>query len=163
MLFPPVPSNNGHYNGVLEILQNIEKILQCKVHNIPPNHMQQACLARIFHEWPAATADMTALPGVLGCRTLRRTVQYASGPPPLRLPGGTDLSTVSQQQFMKYPSWQAQRAKRKAYGARGHKAQGTRKLRDGARRRREEEVAKRPWSVVRCPLQRTHRAWGIGE
>ena len=29
---------------VLEILQNIEKILQCKVHNIPPNHMQQACL-----------------------------------------------------------------------------------------------------------------------
>jgi hypothetical protein len=44
MLFPPVPSNNGHYNGVLEILQNIEKILQCKVHNIPPNHMQQACL-----------------------------------------------------------------------------------------------------------------------
>jgi|GEM_PF-1910785 len=87
MLFPPVPSNNGHYNGVLEILQNIEKILQCKVHNIPPNHMQQACLARIFHEWPAATADMTALPGVLGCRTLRRTVQYASGPTPLRLPG----------------------------------------------------------------------------
>ena len=50
MLFPPMPSNNGHYNGVLEILQNIEKILQCKVHNIPSNHMQQACLARIFHE-----------------------------------------------------------------------------------------------------------------
>ncbi len=25
--------------------------------------MQQACLARIFHEWPAATADMTVLPG----------------------------------------------------------------------------------------------------
>ncbi len=44
--------------------------------------MQQACLARIFHEWPAATADMTVLPGVLGCRTLRRTVQYASGPIP---------------------------------------------------------------------------------
>jgi len=43
-------NNHSHYNGVLEILQNIEKILQCKVHNNPPNHMQQACLARMFHE-----------------------------------------------------------------------------------------------------------------
>jgi hypothetical protein len=32
-------------------------------------------LARMFHESPAATADMTVLPRVLGCRTLRRTVQ----------------------------------------------------------------------------------------
>ncbi|MDH3896771.1 MAG: hypothetical protein OEV18_05175, partial [Deltaproteobacteria bacterium] len=31
-------------------------------------------LTRMFHESPAATADMTVLPGVLGCRTLRRTV-----------------------------------------------------------------------------------------
>jgi hypothetical protein len=32
-------------------------------------------LARMFHESPAATADMTVLPRVLGCRTLWRTVQ----------------------------------------------------------------------------------------
>ena len=44
MLFPPMPSNNDRCIGVLEILQNIEKILQCNVHNIPGNHMQQACL-----------------------------------------------------------------------------------------------------------------------
>ncbi len=36
-------------------------------------------LARIFHELPAPTADMTVLPGVLGCRTLRRTVQVRLG------------------------------------------------------------------------------------
>ncbi|MBW2580424.1 MAG: hypothetical protein JRD00_05665 [Deltaproteobacteria bacterium] len=60
-------------------------------------------LARIFHEWPAATADMTVLPGVLACRTLRRTVQVRLGSNPLRLPGGTLFSTVSRRQFMKYP------------------------------------------------------------
>ena len=38
-------------------------------------------LARMFHEWLTATTDMTVLPGVLGCRTLRRTVfRYASDP-----------------------------------------------------------------------------------
>jgi hypothetical protein len=31
-------------------------------------------LARIFHESLAATTDMVVLPGVLGCRPLRRTV-----------------------------------------------------------------------------------------
>ena len=36
-------------------------------------------LARIFHELLAATADMTVLPGVLGCGTLRRTVQVRLG------------------------------------------------------------------------------------
>ena len=44
VLFPPVLRNNGRFISVLEILQNIEKILQCKVHYIPGNHMQQACL-----------------------------------------------------------------------------------------------------------------------
>jgi hypothetical protein len=39
-------------------------------------------LARMFHESLAATADMAVLPGVLGCRTLRRTVRYASDPIP---------------------------------------------------------------------------------
>ena len=32
-------------------------------------------LTRIFHELLAATTDMVVLPGVLGCRPLRRTVQ----------------------------------------------------------------------------------------
>ena len=32
-------------------------------------------LARIFHESLAATTDMVVLQGVLGCRSLRRTVQ----------------------------------------------------------------------------------------
>ncbi|MEJ2235523.1 MAG: hypothetical protein P8X67_16505 [Syntrophobacterales bacterium] len=60
-------------------------------------------LAWMFHELPAATADMTVLPGVLGCRTLRRTVQVRLGPNSLRLPGGTSISTVSRHQFMKHP------------------------------------------------------------
>jgi hypothetical protein len=55
--------------------------------------------------------DMTVLPGVLGCSfgyaqdklTLRRTVQVRLGSNPLRLPGGTAISTVSRHQFMKYP------------------------------------------------------------
>ena len=48
-------------------------------------------LARIFHESPAATTDMAFLPGVLGCRTLRRTVQVRLGTNTLRLPGGTPI------------------------------------------------------------------------
>ena len=63
----------------------------------------QRWLTRIFHELPAATADMTVLPGVLGYRTLRRTVQVRLGSNPLRLPGGTPFSTVSRHQFVKYP------------------------------------------------------------
>jgi hypothetical protein len=35
---------------------------------------QPAYLVRIFHELLAATTDMAVLPGVLGCRLLRRTV-----------------------------------------------------------------------------------------
>ena len=65
----------------------------------------------MFHEWPAATADMTVLPGrpqvflrqAQDRLPLRRTVQVRLGSNPLRLPGGTDLSTVSPQQFMKHP------------------------------------------------------------
>jgi hypothetical protein len=49
----------------------------------------------MFHESPAATADMTVLPRVLGCRTLRRTVQVRLRSNPLRLHGGTSFSTVS--------------------------------------------------------------------
>ncbi|MDH3951172.1 MAG: hypothetical protein OEV11_09080 [Deltaproteobacteria bacterium] len=50
-----------------------------------------------------ATRDMTVLPGVLGYRTLRRTVQVRLGSNPLRLPGGTIISRVSRHQFVKYP------------------------------------------------------------
>jgi hypothetical protein len=38
-------------------------------------------LARILHESPAATTDMAVLPGVLGCRSLRRTVQVRKATP----------------------------------------------------------------------------------
>ncbi|MEJ2234723.1 MAG: hypothetical protein P8X67_12430, partial [Syntrophobacterales bacterium] len=56
-------------------------------------------LARMFHESPAATADMTVLPRVLGCRTLWRTVQVRLRSNPLRLHGGTSFSTVSRRQL----------------------------------------------------------------
>jgi len=59
--------------------------------------------ARIIHESLAATTNMAVLPGVLECRTLRRTVQVRLGSNPLRLPGGTTIFVVSRQQFMKYP------------------------------------------------------------
>jgi hypothetical protein len=36
-------------------------------------------LARMFYELLAATTDMAVLPGVLGCRPLRRTVQVRLG------------------------------------------------------------------------------------
>ena len=63
---------------------------------------ESAYLAWIFHESPAATTDMAVLPGVLGCRPLRRTVQVRLGTNTLRLPGGTPIFAVSRQQFMKY-------------------------------------------------------------
>jgi hypothetical protein len=50
-----------------------------------------------------ATTDMAVLPGVLGCRTLRRTVQVRLGPNPAvprdELPGGTPIFVVSRQQL----------------------------------------------------------------
>ena len=60
-------------------------------------------LTRIFHESLAATTDMAVLPGVLGCRPLRRTVQVRLGTNTLWLPGGTPICVVSRQQFVKYP------------------------------------------------------------
>jgi hypothetical protein len=50
---------------------------------------------RIMHEPLAATADMALLPGVFGSRTLRRTDQVRLRSEPLRLPGGTTISTIS--------------------------------------------------------------------
>ena len=46
---------------------------------------------------------MAVLPGVLGYRSLRRTVKVRLGTNTLRLPGGTPIFAVSRQQFMKYP------------------------------------------------------------
>ncbi|MDH3556586.1 MAG: hypothetical protein OES18_12115 [Deltaproteobacteria bacterium] len=43
--------------------------------------------------------DKAVLPGVLGCRSLRRTVQVRLGTNTLRLPGGTPICMVSQQQL----------------------------------------------------------------
>jgi hypothetical protein len=69
--------------------------------------MIEAVLTRIFHEFPAATTDMGVLPSVLGCRSLRRTVQVRLGTNPAvprdELQGGTPIFAVSRQQFMKYP------------------------------------------------------------
>jgi len=49
----------------------------------------------MFHESPAATADMAALPGVLECRPLQRTVQVRLEANPAvprdELPGGTTI------------------------------------------------------------------------
>ncbi|MEJ2235344.1 MAG: hypothetical protein P8X67_15595 [Syntrophobacterales bacterium] len=51
---------------------------------------------------------MVVLPGVLGCRSLRRTVQVRLGTNPVvprdELLGGTLIFVVSRQQFMQYPS-----------------------------------------------------------
>ncbi|MEJ2364523.1 MAG: hypothetical protein P8075_03700 [Deltaproteobacteria bacterium] len=60
-------------------------------------------LTRMLRESLAATVDMAVLPGVLGCHTLRRTIQVRFGSNTLRLPGGTSICTVSRQQFMKHP------------------------------------------------------------
>ncbi|MBW2579484.1 MAG: hypothetical protein JRD00_00765 [Deltaproteobacteria bacterium] len=60
-------------------------------------------LARIIHELAAPTADMGVLPGVLGSRALRRTVQVRLGCETLLLPGGKPIFTVSRHQFVNYP------------------------------------------------------------
>jgi hypothetical protein len=65
-----------------------------------PRNWEPACAT----ERSAASAkDMAVLPGFLGYRPLRRTVQVRLGTNTLRLPGGTTIFVVSRQQFMKYP------------------------------------------------------------
>ena len=73
------------------------------VHKIISFFPKHSILAWIIHELATPTVDMNALPGVLGPRTLRRTVQVRLGFKPLRLPGGTFIFTVSQHQLMNYP------------------------------------------------------------
>jgi len=70
---------------------------------MPAITMAPQALARMFHESLAAPTDMAVLPGGLGCRSLRRTVQVRLGTNTLRLPGGTPIFVVSRQKFMKYP------------------------------------------------------------
>ncbi|MEE9120293.1 MAG: hypothetical protein V3U56_03280 [Syntrophobacteria bacterium] len=48
---------------------------------------------------------MAVLPGVLGCCSLRRTIQVRLGTNPLRLPGGTPIFAVSRRQSMKDPAY----------------------------------------------------------
>ncbi|MEE8316224.1 MAG: hypothetical protein V3W07_05460 [Syntrophobacteria bacterium] len=48
---------------------------------------------------------MDVLPGVLGCRTLRRTVQVRLRSKTLWLPGSMPIFTVSRLQFMKCPGY----------------------------------------------------------
>jgi hypothetical protein len=72
-------------------------------HEAHEEHEDKDRIARMFHELLAATLDIAVLPGVLGCRTLRRTVQVRLGTNPLWLPGGTPIVMVSRHQFMKHP------------------------------------------------------------
>jgi hypothetical protein len=51
----------------------------------------------MFDELLAATTDIAVLPGVLGCRSLRRTVHVRLGTNTLRLPGDTFIFAVSRQ------------------------------------------------------------------
>gem|GEM_PF-1993760 len=83
--------------SIREVIEAILDLSICK-----NNHCHSLALARIFHESLATTTDMAVLPGVLGCRPLRRTVQVRLETNTLRLPGGTPIFEVSRQQFMKY-------------------------------------------------------------
>jgi hypothetical protein len=57
----------------------------------------------MLHESLAAITDMAILPGALGCRPLRRSVEVRLGTNTLWLPGGTLIFVVSRQQFVKHP------------------------------------------------------------
>jgi hypothetical protein len=73
-------------------------------HLLRPRNWEPACGT----ERSGASANyMAVLPGVLGCRSLRRTVKVRLGTNPAvprdELPGGTSIFVISRQQFMKYP------------------------------------------------------------
>ncbi|MES0397972.1 MAG: hypothetical protein ABUK17_10575, partial [Syntrophobacteria bacterium] len=53
--------------SIREVIEAILDLSICK-----NNHCHSLALARIFHESLATTTDMAVLPGVLGCRPLRR-------------------------------------------------------------------------------------------
>jgi hypothetical protein len=49
----------------------------------------------MFHELLAVTVDMAVLPGVLGCRTLRRTLQVRLGTNPAVVRDGCPVASPS--------------------------------------------------------------------
>ena len=59
----------------------------------------------MFHESLTAATDMAILPCVLGCRSLRRTIQVRLETNTLRLPGGPPIFVVSLHPFMKHPGY----------------------------------------------------------
>jgi hypothetical protein len=65
-------------------------------------HHFGAELVQMLHESLAPTLDMAVLPGVLGCRPLRRTIKVRLETNTLRLPGGTPIFMVSRHQFTKH-------------------------------------------------------------
>jgi len=95
-------NTNGMIKGYIELLDNLNLAIPRRRYSLR-NFIYLKGLTRIFHESLAATTDMAVLPGVLGCRPLRRTVQVRLGTNSLWLPGGTPIFVVSRQQFMKYP------------------------------------------------------------
>jgi hypothetical protein len=69
-------------------------------HLLRPRNWEPACGT----ERSAASANnMAVLPGVLGCRLLRRTVQVRLETNTLWFPGGTPIFMVSRPQFTKHP------------------------------------------------------------
>jgi hypothetical protein len=93
---PFIPSRQGRGRIFVDI--------QYLANSAPENFKRESAPpARILHESSAATTDMAVLPGVLGCRPLRRTVQVRLGTNTLRLPGDTSIFAVSRRRFMKYP------------------------------------------------------------
>ena len=48
----------------------------------------------MLHELLTTTTDMAVLPCVLGCRSLRRTIQVRLGTKTLRLPGDPPIFVV---------------------------------------------------------------------
>jgi hypothetical protein len=67
-------------------------------HLLRPRNWEPACGTE---RSVASANNMAVLPGVLGCRTLRRTIQVRLRSNTLWLPGGTPIFTVSRLQFMK--------------------------------------------------------------
>ena len=79
--------NFGFKMSTMRVEQEINWFFQ-----ISANGNEQEMFARIFHESLAATTYMAVLPGVLGCRPLRRTVQVRLGTNTLRLPSAQPSS-----------------------------------------------------------------------
>jgi hypothetical protein len=69
-------------------------------------------LPRIIHEGSTAAADMGMLSGVLGPRSLRRSVQLRLGLSALRVPDITPICAASLQTLMNYAGYRTDYAPR---------------------------------------------------